>query len=360
METHVPQTLQQAVLYFADPNNCLEFIKMLRWPNGVTCPKCGCQRCTYIKSRQLFICRQCKKNFSLKVGTIFEKSQIPLDKWLLTMWLVCNCKNGISSWEVARDIGVTQKTAWFMCHRIRTAMHCGSFEKMTGTVEADETFIGGKARNMHKGKRKVRGSGVVGKSVVMGLLDRHGEVRVRHIKGTKKRQIEAQVKEHVEPGSELFTDSLASYTGLSKEYVHAFVNHAEKYVDGRVHTNGLENFWSLLKRGLKGTYVCVQPFHLFRYLDEEAFRFNKRDRGDQQRFIEGMAGTVGKRLTYRHLIDRDEVDPLESKRGPKRPNVKKDESLDDLVAEIIGSFPTPEEFERLSGPENGKVVADEI
>lgn len=342
-----PRTLFEASEFFSNPDNCLETVKTLRWPEGVTCPKCASKKIRFIKTRRIWCCKICNRNFSAKVGTIFEESFISLKMWLLTLWQLVNCKNGISSWEIARNTGVTQKTAWFMAHRLRAALHVGSFEsRMTGTIESDESYIGGKARFMHKGKRKVRGSGTVGKSVVMGLLDRHGEIRVTHIKGTKRKQIEEKVREHVEPGSELFTDSLASYTGLSKEYIHAFVNHAEKYVDGKVHTNGLENFWSLLKRGLKGTYVCVQPFHLFRYLDEEAFRFNKREMDDQARFVLALSGVVGKRLTFRTLIDRDEPDPMELKRGPKKLDVKEDESLDDLVAEIIASFPSPEEFEQ--------------
>lgn len=351
MSTPIPQTLLQAARYYADPTICFETVKKFRWPDGVvTCPKCQCQKVRFVSTRRIWFCKECRKSFSLTSGTIFEQSHIALDKWLVAIWLLANCKNGVSSWEIARDLGVTQKTAWFMMHRIRLAMQYGSFEtKFTGTVEADETFIGGKARNMHKGKRKVRGTGTVGKSVVMGLLDRHaGEVRIKHIKGTKKKQVQDEVREHVEPGSEVFTDSLASYTGLSKEYIHAFVDHAEKYVDGKVHTNGLENFWSLLKRALKGTYVSVQPFHLFRYLDEEAFRFNKRDRADSQRFMEVLLGVTGKRLTFKHLIARDEIDPFESKRGPKKPNSGPD-GLDALVAEIIGSFPTPDEFEAMAG-----------
>lgn len=214
----VPQTLLQAARYFADPNICVQFVAKFRWSDGVTCPKCQSKRNRFIKTRRIWVCKDCQKNFSVKVGTIFEDSAIPLDKWLLAVWLIANCKNGVSSWEIARDVGVTQKSAWFMLHRIRLAMQYGSFEtKLQGTIEADETYIGGKARNMHKGKRKVRGTGTVGKAVVMGLLERHGEVRIKHVKGTKKGQVQSEVRQHVEKGAEVFTDELKSYTGLSDE-----------------------------------------------------------------------------------------------------------------------------------------------
>lgn len=339
----VPQTLMEAARYFADPDVCLEFVKKLRWPDGVTCPHCGSERVRFIQTQRKWCCKSksCKKQFSIKVGTIFEKSQIPLDKWLLTLWMLVNCRNGVSSWEVARSIGVCQKTAWFMCHRLRLAMQTGSFQKMSGEIEADETFIGGKARNMHKGKRKVHGSGAVGKAVVMGLLDRHGEVRVKHVKGTKRRHVQCEVRNNVEPGSEVFSDALKSYEGLSDDYLHQVVDHAEKYVDGKIHTNGLENFWSLLKRAIKGTYVSVQPFHLFRYLDEEAYRFNNRERHDCQRFMEALLQINGKRLTFDKLIDREgsDVEDLSSKRGRKKKKLLK---LDVEIEQIVTPFPESE------------------
>jgi transposase-like protein len=195
-----------------------------------------------------------------------------------------------------------------MLHRIRFAMQRGTFEKMggSGPVEADETMIGGLARFMHKDKKavKITGTGGAGKELVVGLLDREtGKVHVEHIPNRKKKTLQEQVRAHVVSGAELFTDELASYTGLDKDYVHQFVNHAEKYVEGNVHTNGIENFWSLLKRGLKGTYVSVEPFHLFRYLDEQAFRYNERkhDNGDAGRFGEILSSAAGRRLTYKQL-----------------------------------------------------------
>jgi transposase-like protein len=261
-----PSTLIEAVRYFGDPDNCQNFLVARRWPNGVTCPTCGSKEHSYLTTRRLWKCKtkHPRQMFSIKIGSIFEDSPLPLDKWLVAMWLIINCKNGISSYEIARDLHVRQETAWFMLHRIRKAMQRGSFEKMgeDGPVEAAETLIGGKARFMHKHKKaeKITGTGGSGKELVIGLLDREtGKVRVAHISNRKKKTLQDHVKAHVASGAELFTDELASYTGLDKEYVHQFVNHAEEYVRGNVHTNGIENFWSLLKRGLKGTYVSVEP-----------------------------------------------------------------------------------------------------
>ncbi len=275
---NTPKTLLEAIRYFSDLDVAIKFFAGLRWPDGPTCPACGLvdKKHYYLKTRRVWKCRSCKKQFSVKVGTIFEDSPIGMDKWLPAMWMIVSCKNGISSYELARALGVQQKTAWFITHRLRLAMQTGTFEKLSGEVEADETFIGGRARNMHKSKReeKIQGRGASGKAVVMGLLERHGEVRTKVVSDTKKKTLQGEIRENVESGSEVFTDALKSYEGLGPEYVHQFIDHAEKYAEGKVHTNGLENFWSLLKRSINGTYVSIEPFHLFRYLDEQAFRFN--------------------------------------------------------------------------------------
>jgi transposase-like protein len=301
-----PKTLLEAIRYFADLDVATEYVAKLRWPDGPVCPACGLvdEKHYYLKTRRVWKCRSCKKQFSAKLGTIFEDSSVGLDKWLAAIWMIANCKNGISSYELHRSIGVTQKTAWFMLHRIRLAMQAGTFEKLSGEVEADETYIGGLARNMHKSKRedKITGRGSSGKVAVMGLLERHGEVRTKVVLDTKSRTLQVEVRENVEPGSEIHTDALRSYRGLDPEYVHNVVDHAERYVDGHVHTNGLENFWSLLKRGIKGAYVSVEPFHLFRYLDEQAFRFNEREGQDADRFGKTLKSVAGRRLTYAELI----------------------------------------------------------
>jgi transposase-like protein len=237
-----------------------------------------------------------------------EDSAIPLDKWLTATWLVTNCKNGISSYEIARDVKVTQKSAWFMLHRIRLAMRDDFFgSKLGGEVEVDETFIGGKARNMHvsERKRRITGTGGKDKTAVVGILERGGKVRASVIPNRRRKVLQEEIRKHVTAGAALYTDALMSYEGLAGEYAHQVVDHATQYVDGRVHTNGLENFWSLLKRGISGTYVSVEPFHLFRYLDEQMFRFNNRkDLDDKGRFDLTVSQLVGKRLTYAELTGK--------------------------------------------------------
>lgn len=311
MSTATPQTLQQAIVYFSDFDNCQKFMAEIRWPDGkVRCPHCGSEKVTYLAAARLWKCyaKHPRAKFSLKVGTVFEESPIGLDKWLCAMWLIVNCKNGVSSYEIARDLDVTQKTAWFMLHRIRLAMQAGTFEKVAGQFEADESFIGGLARNMHKADRarKISGTGGAGKAVVMGILDRETrKIRVKHVPNVQRQTLQDEIRKHIEPGSEIFTDEWIAYRGLEREYVHNVINHAETYVKGNVHTNGIENFWSLLKRGLKGTYVSVEPFHLFRYLDEQTFRFNSRKTDDAERFTETLSSVVGRRLTYKGLTGKE-------------------------------------------------------
>jgi transposase-like protein len=301
-----PQTLLEAIRYFSDESNCLNFMIMLRWPNGITCPRCQSKANNFIKTRRLWICKDCKKNFTVKQGTVMEDSPIGLDKWLTAVWMIANCKNGISSYEIHRGLGITQKSAWFLLHRIRLAMQNGSFDKLSGTVQADETFVGGLSKNMHKSKReaKIQGRGAVGKTIVMGILEKHGEVRAKVVPNTTQETLHKHIKANVAKGSEIHTDQFPAYNGLSPDFVHKFVNHAIEYVKDNVHTNGIENFWSLLKRGLKGTYVSVMPFHLFRYVDEQSFRFNNRKDNDAGRFLKACSTMTGRRLTYRRLTGK--------------------------------------------------------
>jgi transposase-like protein len=305
-----PKTLLEAVKYFADEDLALQFVANLHpgWENGPICPKCEAPEPSFLKTRRLWKCKACKKQFSVKVGTIFEDSPISLSKWLPAMWMLVNDKNGISSYELARALGVTQKTAWFMLSRIRLAMQSKSFSKFGGTVEVDETYIGGKARNMHADKRaRMKGKrGMLGKVAVMGLLERHGEkgsqVRAQMVEGVRAGHLEPHVRRHVNVGANVYTDALRSSLGLRESgYVHKVIDHAEAYVDGQVHTNGLENFWALLKRALRGTYVSVEPYHLFRYLDEQSFRFDERKGTDATRFVLAVASIFGRRLTYQEL-----------------------------------------------------------
>jgi transposase-like protein len=271
-ELHTPASLLEAVRYFSDPDVCHAYMIRVRWADErPSCPKCGSEKIGEIKSRRMFQCKaaECRKQFSTKVGTIFEDSALGLDKWFVAVWCVANCKNGVSSCELARSLDVTQKTAWHMLHRIRLAMQTKSFRKIKGEVESDETFIGGKATNMHHGKRKAKGTGGAGKTIVQGLLERGGEVRCVVKPNQRRAAMQSTVRENVEPGTAVYTDGLQSYKGLDADYLHGVVDHAVGYVLGRVHTNGLENFWSLLKRTLGGTYVAVAPEHLTRYLDEQ-------------------------------------------------------------------------------------------
>jgi transposase-like protein len=311
----LPKTLQQAVRYFSDEMTCIGTVAEMRWPDGKPeCPACGHKDHYWLATQKRWKCKECWKQFSVKVNTIFEDSPLSLDKWLMGMWMIANCKNGISSYEVARDLGITQKSAWFLIHRIRLAMSKGSLLKLGGPgseVEADETFIGGKARNMHlsEKKRRITSTGPKGKQPVWGVMERGGEVRAAVIPTTRKPHIQPLVKKHVAAESALYTDALLTYRGMEAEYAHGVIDHAVKYVDGRVHTNGMENFWSLLKRTIGGTYVSVEPFHLFRYLDEQTFRFNNRAKkgqpvDDRERFARVLSNVSGKRVQYKELTGK--------------------------------------------------------
>jgi transposase-like protein len=260
MET--PKTLLEAINHFSDYDNCRKFMIEIRWADGlVRCPTCGSEGVTYLEKAKLYNCRtkHSKQKFSLKVGTIFEDSPIGLDKWLPAAWLISNCKNGISSYELARALGVTQKSAWHMLHRLREAMTdtVGKIGGGFAPVEIDETFVGDKA---------------------------------------------------IERGANIITDEFSTYQFASDEYSREIVNHALEYVNGHVHTNGIENFWSLLKRGLRGTYISVEPFHLDAYVAEQVFRYNNRkDADDFARFSTCIMGIQGKRLTYKALTERPSV-----------------------------------------------------
>jgi len=320
-----PKTLQEAIRYFSDEQVCIDTVARMRWPKGPECPACAHRDHYYLKTQKRWKCKECYKQFTVKLGTIFEDSPLSLDKWLCALWMLVNCKNGVSSYEVSRALGVTQKSAWFMLHRLRMALREGSIAKLGGTcseVEVDETFVGQKARNMHK-SRKLRLQNVrnqipdhksdaryLGKTIVMGLLDRdQRKIRATVVPNTKRETLQTQILNQVEHGSKLYTDQAVSYDKLADKYAHQVVNHLEKYVSGRVHTNGMETFWSLLKRGLNGTYVAVEPFHLFRYVDEQVFRYNNRGTreekvSDSDRFELALSQVAGKRLTFAEVTGK--------------------------------------------------------
>jgi transposase-like protein len=340
MESGWPITLQQAIIYFADKQVALQFLAKFRWPGGKpACPKCGSLESSFLSTRSVWKCKACKKQYSAKSGTIMEDSPIGLDKWLPAIWMLCGCKNGISSHEIARDLGITQKSAWFLLHRIRLALESGSLEKkLSGSVEADETFVGGKIRNMNlkaKGRHilkngRLAGGGTQGKAIVMGLLERHGadgasQARVQVVAKRKRGHVVPLIKNNVEQGANLYTDQLKSYFGLVADYAHEVIDHTEAYVrDKVVHTNGMENFWSLFKRSLKGTYVSVEPYHLQAYADEQCFRFNNRKVDDVDRFTTALAQITGKRITFAELTGKERDTPVswgpEKSAGSASPN----------------------------------------
>jgi len=300
-----PKTLVDAVTYFSDRDVSLEFFKNLRWPHGVTCPICGCQKVSFLSTRRIWKCLDCRKQFSAKVGTIFEDSSIDLGKWLITLWILGNSKNGVSSYEIKRAIGVSQQTAWYMLHRIREAMKTGTFEKMKGTVEADETVIGQKSRTMHADKRREQRAKGFPKVTVFGLRQRDGDVRTMVVPDTTADTLQSQIVKNVGAGSTICTDSWKGYNGLSAAYEHGIVDHKKgQYVsgaNGEYSTNGMEGYWNLLKRGYHGTYVQFSPQHTHRYLAEEDFRYNTRKQTDAERFTLLASQVIGRRLTYEQL-----------------------------------------------------------
>jgi transposase-like protein len=305
-----PETLIQAVRYFSDEAVCRDFVAQLRWPEGVVCPRCEATAIGFIASRSLWRCKACKYEFTVKKGTIFEDSPIPLSKWLPALWMYSSFKKGVSSHQLARNLGVTQKSAWFMAHRIRLAMEIGDFgAPFSGEVEADETYIGGAAKFQHENRRKHLGTGWAGRTIVMGLLER-GEapqVRAKVIPSTRRPTLHREVRASVALGSTVYTDAHPSYKGLDADYLHGVIDHSERYVQDRIHTNGIENFWSLFKRMIYGTHHSVDPQHLDRYLAEATTRFNGRKVSESARFASTTSGVIGKRITYRQLIGKDAI-----------------------------------------------------
>lgn len=331
-----PETLQQAMAFFSDPQRAFEAAVEFRWPDGKpACPRCNGTKYSFIKTRRLWFCYDCKKQFTVKVGTIMEDSPIDLGKWMCAIWMLANCKNGISSYELAKNLGIHQKSAWFMLHRIREAMSQDDTHKFGfgGPVESDEAYIGPNPVKMHKSRKaKIQArdgnkGGFVGKTAVHGMLDRHyRQVRAQVVPNVGREVLQNAILNNVTPFARVYTDEHVGYDGLSKSFVHQVINHSREYVRGNVHTQGIENFWSLLKRTLRGTYVAVEPFHLNHYIDEQVFRFNNRATKDNKltdtdRFALLMLKVAGKRLTYAELTgkDTDSVCKPEAGTGQEEP-----------------------------------------
>jgi len=308
---NTPKTLQEAILHFSNQDTCIAYMVEMRWPDGVVvCPTCERTDVSWLANQKKWQCKSkhAKRQFSAKTGTIFEDSPLGLDKWLMAGWMISNCKNGVSSYEIAKAIGVTQKSAWFMLHRLRVAMKEEHKHTFGGNhhnpIEVDETYVGGKAKNKHLNKRQQ----VERKTVVMGMLNRETrQVRAKVIPGARREVLQSEILKNVGFNAHVFTDGHVGYEGLDKlkNFTHKTVNHINEYVNGRVHTQGIENFWSLLKRGLTGTYVAVEPFHLDAYVDEQVFRYNNRKKlDDGMRFKKLLSQVAGKRLTYAEVTGK--------------------------------------------------------
>jgi transposase-like protein len=307
-----PNTLFEAVAYYADPDRAHASWVAIRWPNGVACPRMGCGSADvrYTKTRRVWLCKDCGRQFTAKVGTIFEDSPLPLGKWMIAVWQLSNCRNGSSSCEIARALGVTQKTAWFMLHRVRLGMQSETFTKLRGAVEADETYFGGKPRHRKpKAANMAKRGGSYEqpiksyeKTVVMGMRERGGEVRAMVIPDVRANTLWWQLRDNIEKGATVYTDSAAGYAGVKYRWIHHVINHTFEYVRGHVHTNSIESFWSVLKRTIKGTYVAPRPKHFPSYVEEQVFRFNSREERDGYRFLIAAKGGDGKRITYKELI----------------------------------------------------------
>jgi transposase-like protein len=312
----MPTTLIEAIRYFSDAQTCINAVAYLRWEDGSpVCPKCraaqGERNHYWLAAQKRWKCYACRKQFSVKVGTIFEDSPIGLDKWLTALWLLVNCKNGVSSYEVSRDLGISQKAAWFVLQRLRHVLKDTAVVPMNGPVEADESFHGGKPKNMHRSRRlklQLGANGYAEKTAVFGMLDRETrKVRAQVVPNIKRETLQKAILDRVGFGSTVYTDGWLGYVGLdTKGFIHDTVNHVEEYVRGQVHTQAIENFWSLLKRGLNGTYVAVEPYHMDRYLDEAMFRFNHRiNHTDSSRFVQALSQVVNRRLTYKELTGKE-------------------------------------------------------
>lgn len=314
-----PRTLTEAIRHYSNEQTCIDAVAALRWVDGKpVCPKCGVvedgRKHYWLKTQKRWKCYSCRKQFSVKVGTPFEDSPLSLEVWLIALWMLCNCRNGVSSYEIGRATGIAQKSAWFVLQRLRLVLKDTRPLLMgaSGTpVEMDECFVGGKPKNMHLSRRhkmQTAAYGYADKTPIFGMLERGTrQVRATVIPNVKRETLQAKILENVGFGSTVYTDGWSGYDGLSgKQFIHETVNHMDEYVRGQVSTQAIENFWSCLKRTLSGTYVAVEPFHMDRYLDEQMFRFNNRiGHTDGTRFQKALAQVGGKRLTWAELTGKE-------------------------------------------------------
>ncbi|MFV0237003.1 MAG: IS1595 family transposase [Flavobacteriales bacterium] len=296
--------LIEVMMHFSDEQVCKDYLAELRWANGIFCPHCENDDKIYTMKRN-YKCAKCRKQFSVTKGSIFENSGIPLQKWFAGVWLITSHKKGISSLQLHRDLGITQKSAWFMLQRIRFAIRTKSFNrKLENTVEADETYIGGKNKNRHQDKKvpNAQGRSTKDKTAVFGLVERNGRVTAMKVKRTDKNTLQSIINKNVSLNANLMTDEWKAYKGLSKNYSHLVVKHGEgQYVNGKAHTNTIEGFWSLLKRGIIGIYHNVSAKHLNAYVDEFEYRYNTKHISCVERF-NNMLSLSNSRLTYNQLI----------------------------------------------------------
>lgn len=289
---------------FPDEQACIEQLKAIRWQDGEFCPLCGDNRIYHFSDRKTFKCGSCRKRFSIKVGTIFEDTKLPLRKWFMAIWLITNHPKGVASTTLAKDLKITQKTAWFVLHRLRHAARTNSFNApLKGTVESDTTYVGGKEKNKHAADRKGGTQGGAGKEIVLGIIERDGELRTKHVPNSTARVIQGEVRRNVAPGSAVMTDEDRAYIGLSGDYFHHTVNHSQgEYVRHQtIHTNGIEAVWALLKRQIVGIHHWVSPKHLNKYVDEMTWRYNRREMTVGPRMNDLFTCVEG-RLRYKELI----------------------------------------------------------